>query len=68
YDVVPERFDTVANRLKLIAVVIGALLIIFQPRLLLFPVLSIYILYGMIREIYRLGYAGVGKVTKRPYH
>lgn len=67
YDALPEHFNTVADRLKLVAVVIGALLIIFQPRLLLFPVLAIYILYGMIREMYRLGYAGVGKVTKRPY-
>ncbi|MBU8934241.1 MAG: CDP-diacylglycerol--serine O-phosphatidyltransferase [candidate division Zixibacteria bacterium] len=67
YDVVPDSFDTRASRLKLLALVVGAVLTIIQPRLLLFPVLASYILFGMIRELYRLAYAGVGKVTRRSH-
>ncbi|RKX22440.1 MAG: CDP-diacylglycerol--serine O-phosphatidyltransferase [Candidatus Zixiibacteriota bacterium] len=65
YDTIPEKFDTQQSRLKLIALIIAGLLIIFQPRLLLFPLMASYILYGMIRELYRLFFKGVGKATDR---
>jgi CDP-diacylglycerol--serine O-phosphatidyltransferase len=66
YDTFPERFDTKQNRIKLAVLLGAALMVIFRPRLLLFPILASYILFGMIRELYRLFYVGVGKVTGRP--
>lgn len=67
YDALPDNFSSKEKRIKLIIMVIAALLTLFKPRLLLFPILSIYILFGMIREIYRLTYVGVGKVTGGQY-
>lgn len=66
YDTFPGRFDTRQNRIKLAVLLVAAVVVIFNPRLLLFPVLASYILFGMVREIYRLFYMGVGKVTGRP--
>lgn len=68
YDSFPERFDNVQNRIKLIILIIAGLIVIFKPRLLLFPVFTLYILFGMVREGYRLLHVGVGKVTGRPYN
>lgn len=67
YDTLPDRFETKSARVKLAIIVIAIILIIFKPRLLLFPILSLYILYGVAREIYRLFSMGVGKVTGRQY-
>jgi len=68
YDSFPERFDNVQNRIKLIILIIAGLIVVFKPRLLLFPVFTLYILFGMVREGYRLLHVGVGKVTGRPYN
>ena len=65
YDALPDHFDSRVNRLKLVVLVIAGFVTILQPRLLLFPFLALYILFGMIREVYRLAYVGVGKVTRR---
>jgi len=65
YDALPDRFDTRAARAKLALLVAAAVVTIFLPRLLLFPLLALYILQGMVRELYRLGHAGVGRVTGR---
>ncbi len=67
YDSFPDNFDTPQNRLKLAVLVIAGVVVIFQPRLLLFPVFALYILFGMAREMYRLFHIGVGKVTGRSY-
>jgi CDP-diacylglycerol--serine O-phosphatidyltransferase len=67
YDSFPDNFDTPQNRLKLIILVSAGMVVIFQPRLLLFPVCALYILFGMAREVFRLFHLGVGKVTGRPY-
>jgi len=67
YDALPDRFDSAGSRLKLLALIVAGIMVVFQPRLLLFPVLAAYILFGMIRELYRLLYRGVGKVTNRPH-
>ncbi|UCD62579.1 MAG: CDP-diacylglycerol--serine O-phosphatidyltransferase [Candidatus Zixiibacteriota bacterium] len=67
YDSFPESFDTVQNRIKLVVLVVAGIIVIFKPRLLLFPMLALYILFGMAREVYRLFHAGVGRVTGRPY-
>ncbi len=67
YDALPDNFSSNEKRIKLIIMVIAGILILIKPRLLLFPILAAYILFGMIREIYRLSYVGVGKVTGRQY-
>ena len=64
YETLPEKFTTSEARIKLVLglVVGGALL--FKPRLLLFPFGASYILFGILREMYRLLY----RVTGRPPH
>lgn len=67
YDAVPENFQTRQGRIKLGILLIAGIAVAFGPRrLLLFPILASYILFGMVRELYRLFSAGVGKVTGRP--
>ena len=66
YDAIPDNFHTRQGRIKLGLLLLAGLLILFFPRLLLFPILASYILFGMIREFYRLFAAGVGRVTGRP--
>lgn len=67
YESFPDRFETKQNRIKLIILLILIPAVIYKPRLLLFPLVSLYILYGMIKEFYRLFNVGVGKVTGRTY-
>ncbi len=67
YDTFPDRFNSPQNRIKLIILLVAALAIAFKPRLLLFPFFALYILYGMVRELYRLSTVGVGKVTGKNY-
>lgn len=67
YDALPDNFSSNEKRIKLVILIIAGLLILFKPRLLLFPVIAGYILFGVIREIYRLAFVGVGKVTGRQY-
>ncbi len=68
YDSFPDNFDTPQSRIKLVILVSAGIIVIFQPRLLLFPVCASYILFGMVREVFRLFNVGVGKVTGRPYN
>lgn len=65
YESVPDRFSTTEDKIKGGLVLLGVIAVLFRPRLLLFPVVALYILTGMIREVYRLFSAGVGKVTRR---
>jgi len=68
YETVPDRFTTSEARIKLVlGLVVGAALL-FKPRLLLFPFGAAYILFGILREMYRLLYRGVGRVTGRSPH
>jgi CDP-diacylglycerol--serine O-phosphatidyltransferase len=67
YDTMPESFTTRQARLKLLALIVAGLALVFSPRLLLFPICGLYILYGIVRELYRLYHVGVGRVTGRPY-
>lgn len=68
YDAIPDRFSRRSDRIKLGLLLLGGLmLIIVGPRLMLFPLMAVYILHGMVREFYRLFSVGVGKVTGRPY-
>lgn len=65
YDSFPERFATYNDRIKLIVGLVAGTALMIKPRLLLFPFVSMYILFGMIREIYRLFTVGVERVTGR---
>lgn len=65
YDMIPEKFSSKGDRAKLIFVLVSVIAIVFQPRLLLFPIVAAYILYGMIRELYRLMGASVDRVAHR---
>ena len=66
YDAVPEQFSTRSERLKLVVMVVAVVALLFRPRVLLFPLIALYILSGLVREAYRLFYAGVGRMTGRP--
>ena len=67
YDTLPEHFSARWDRIKLAALIIASVAVLFRPRLLLFPSVALYILFGLVREAYRLFYLGVGKMTRRPY-
>ena len=67
YDSLPDRFNTLPGRIKLVLLIAAGIAVIFNPRLLLFPVMALYILFGMVRELYRLFYVSVGKVTAHNY-
>jgi CDP-diacylglycerol--serine O-phosphatidyltransferase len=67
YDTLPESFATPWDRTKAAALAVAAVALLIQPRLLLFPLIAVHILFGLGREGYRLFYVGVGKVTGRPY-
>lgn len=67
YEFLPDRFHTRKERIKLAILLIAGVAIVFKPRLLLFPIISLYILFGMVHELYRLLNVGVGKVKKRPH-
>ena len=63
YDSFPDKFDSPKAKKKLALLVIAGIIIIIKPRLLLFPFFALYILYGMVLQIYELLYVGVNKVT-----
>lgn len=70
YDALPESFQTRRARTKLAILLIAGLVVaiaatIVNYRLLLFPVIGLYILFGVARELYRLLYLGVGRMTGR---
>ncbi len=63
YETFPDKVEDRESRIKFILSLISIVVILFKPRLLLFPILSLYILFGMIREIVRLLSKGVIKVS-----
>jgi CDP-diacylglycerol--serine O-phosphatidyltransferase len=65
YDAVPDQFSSRREKIMLLVGVLAVVVVVFRPRLLLFPVIALYILSGLVREAHRLFYAGVGKVTGR---
>jgi CDP-diacylglycerol--serine O-phosphatidyltransferase len=66
YEMVPDHFHSRRSRMKLLVMISAGVAALLQPRLLLFPILSLYILFGIGKELYRLFYLGVGKVSSRP--
>ncbi len=67
YDALPDKFTSPENRIKLVLILIAGASVLFRPRLLLFPVCAGYILFGIVREFWRLFNKSVEKVTGRPY-
>ena len=65
YDTFPESFQSKQGRIKLLFMIAAAGAVVIWPRLMLFPILALYILYGMIRELYRLFAKGVVKVARK---
>ena len=61
YDSVPDNFNTRQNRIKLVYIVVLAVAALIKPRLLMFPILMLYIAYGLVKEgvrIYRIAVSG----------
>ncbi|MCX6834289.1 MAG: CDP-diacylglycerol--serine O-phosphatidyltransferase, partial [candidate division Zixibacteria bacterium] len=54
YDTLPEHFTTSWERTKAAALAFGAIALLIRPRLLLFPLIAAHILFGLVREGYRL--------------
>ena len=79
YDTLPDRINSSSDRVKMgialsLLVIVAVVFIITLLNgkraqstlpLLLFPLFTLYILFGMIREGYRLFFLGVNKVTGR---
>jgi CDP-diacylglycerol--serine O-phosphatidyltransferase len=65
YDPVPDSLSNRANRLKILLMVAAGIILIINPRLLLFPILALYIIIGIVRELYRFYYLGVDFVKRR---
>ncbi len=54
YDTIPDRFQTRQDRIKLLYIVVLALAALIKPRLLMFPVFSVYIAVGLVKEAIRI--------------
>ena len=67
YDTMPDRFDSMGNRIKVAIIVIAAIAALANPQLLLFPLFAAYIIFGLVRAAYRYLYLGVGMVKRRQF-
>lgn len=67
YDSMPDRFNSIKNRIKIGIFVIAALAALANPQLLLFPIFGIYIIYGLVRAAYKYLYLGVGMVKRSQF-
>lgn len=65
YDTFPEEYSTPYSRIKVLVILAAAVAVLLKPRLVLFPVFAFYILFGMLRELYRLFAKGVVKVAEK---
>ncbi|MDD4050731.1 MAG: CDP-diacylglycerol--serine O-phosphatidyltransferase [candidate division Zixibacteria bacterium] len=54
YEAMPDKFNTRVNRRKLLYIVILAVAVLIRPRLLMFPILLLYIATGLIKEAIRI--------------
>lgn len=67
YDTIPDHIHTRQDRIKLLYIIALALAALIRPRLLMFPVFSIYIAVGLVKEAIRIvksattGYTNRGK-------
>lgn len=60
YEDKPRSLRTVKDRLKFAYLLLGIVAIIFKPRLAMFPLFMLYILYGIFKEIYDTILLGMG--------
>lgn len=67
YDSMPDRFNTVRNRIKIGIFVIAAVAALANPQLLLFPIFAAYIIFGLVRAAYKYLYLGVGMVKRSQF-
>lgn len=68
YESVPDNFNTRENRIKLVYIVVLAVAALIKPRLLMFPILMLYIVYGLVKEgvrIYRIAVPGSKGINGR---
>ncbi len=54
YDSLPERWDRRENRWRIVILIIFLVAMLIKPRLVLFPFLAAYILFGVGREAVRI--------------
>lgn len=54
YDSLPERFDRQQNRWRMAFIFVFLVAVLIKPRLMLFPFLALYVLYGVVREGFRV--------------
>jgi CDP-diacylglycerol--serine O-phosphatidyltransferase len=54
YDAIPDNFNTRQNRIKLLYIIVLALAALTRPRLLMFPILALYISTGLVKEAIRI--------------
>lgn len=65
YDAMPDRFVTRRDRLKLIVIIVAVIAVVIERRLALFPIMAIFILFGISRELYRIFTMSVNKISGR---
>jgi len=53
YNSAPDNFNNKRNRIKILAVIVCVILLVINYRLFLFPIAAIYIILGIVTEIYR---------------
>ena len=65
YDAIPEEIRSPENRVKMLILIGAGAILLIHPSLLLFPICASYILFGIIREVYRLFAKGVVRMAGR---
>ena len=50
YDSIPERFDRRENRWRMAIIFVFLVAVLIKPRLMIFPFLGAYVLFGVVRE------------------
>lgn len=65
YDAMPDRFATRRDRLKLVAIIVAVIAVVIERRLALFPIMAIFILFGIGRELYRIFTLSVNRIAGR---
>lgn len=65
YDPPPDRLAGPYAWIVALIVAVGAVSLLVYPRLLLFPFAASYILFGLVREVYRLLSQRVGRTAER---
>lgn len=64
YDTIPDHFNSRQNRIKLLYLVGLALAALIKPRLLMFPVFLLYVVFGLVKEAVRIIMSAAGGHNK----